>query len=92
MLCAPHADGLLVFETVTGAHARVSVTTLFQHMRVLGAKPSAWTTRPIGPLVVSSAVGFLFAAASAVLAFVVIVVVVVVVVAVRRRAASLVRS
>jgi hypothetical protein len=59
-------------------------------MRVLGPKPSAWTTRPIEPLVVSSAVGFVFVAAIAVLALVVIVVAVTV--AVRRRAASLVRS
>ncbi len=48
MLCAPHANGLLVFELVSGAHAPVSVTTLFQHMRLLGPKPSAWTTHPIG--------------------------------------------
>jgi hypothetical protein len=47
MLCAPHADGLLVFELLSGAHAPVSVTTLFEHMRLLGPKPSAWTTRPI---------------------------------------------
>jgi hypothetical protein len=59
-------------------------------MRVLGPKPSAWTTRPIGPLVVSSAVGFIVEAAIAVLAFIVIVVAVTV--ASRRRAASLVRS
>ena len=92
MLCAPHANGLLVFEWVQyRPHGpRVSLTTLFQHTRVLGPRPSAWTTRPIGPLVVSSAVGFLFAAAIAVLALVVIVLVVTV--AVRRRAASLVRS
>ncbi|HSR85722.1 MAG TPA: hypothetical protein VLM11_16235 [Streptosporangiaceae bacterium] len=47
VLCAPHADGLLVSELLSGWHARLSVTTLFQHMRLLGPKPSAWTTRPI---------------------------------------------
>jgi hypothetical protein len=89
-LCAPHANGLLVFESLQRRpHGpRVSLTTLFRGMRVLGAKPSEWTTRPI--LVVSSGVGFLFAAAIAVLAFVVIVLAVTV--ALRRRAASLVRS
>jgi hypothetical protein len=91
-LCAPHAHGLLVFESLQRRpHGpRVSLTTLFRRMRVLGPKPSAWTTRPIEPLVVSSAVGFVFVAAIAVLALVVIVVAVTV--AVRRRAASLVRS
>ena len=91
-LCAPHADGLLVFEYLQSRpHGpQVSVTTLFQHMRLLGPKPSAWTTRPIGPLVVSSAVGFIFVAAIAVLALVVIVLAVTVVL--RRRAANLVRS
>jgi hypothetical protein len=88
-LCAPHANGLLVFESQQSG-ARVSLQTLFQHMRVLGPKPSAWTTRPIGPLVVSSAVGFVSEAAIAVLALVVIVVAVTV--ASRRRAASPVRS
>jgi hypothetical protein len=89
-LCAPHANGLLVFESLQARpHGpRVSLTALFQRMRVLGPKPSAWTTRPI--VVVSSAVGFLFAAAIAVLALVVIVLAVTV--ALRRRAASLVRS
>jgi hypothetical protein len=48
MLCAPHADGLLVYEMLQGAHVQVSLTTLFQHMRLLGPKPSAWTTHPIG--------------------------------------------
>jgi hypothetical protein len=46
MLCAPHADGLLVYELLSGAPAPVSLTTLFQHMRLLGPKPSAWTTHP----------------------------------------------
>ena len=85
-LCAPDANGLQVLESLSGAHARVSVTTLFQRMRVLGPKPSAWTTRPIAPLVVSSAVGFPSGAAIAVLALVVIVLAVTV--ALRRRAAS----
>jgi len=90
MLCASHANGLLVFEWVQyRPHGpRASLTTLFRHMRVLGPKPSAWTTRPIGPLVVSSAVGLLFEAAIAVLALIVIVLAVTV--AMRRRA--LVRS
>jgi hypothetical protein len=48
MLCAPHADGLLVYEMLQGAHVQVSLTTLFQHMRLLGPNPSAWTTHPIG--------------------------------------------
>jgi hypothetical protein len=49
MLCAPHANGLLVVQSLQSRpHGpRVSLTTLFQHMRVLGPKPSAWTTRPI---------------------------------------------
>jgi hypothetical protein len=50
MLCAPHADGLLVYESVQmHPHApRVSLIGLFGRMRVLGPKPSAWTTHPIG--------------------------------------------
>ncbi len=90
MLCAPHAGGLLVYELLSGARPQVTVTTLFQHMRLLGPKPSAWTTRPIGPLVVSSAVGFILVAAIALLALVMIVLAVTVVL--RRRSASLVRS
>jgi hypothetical protein len=48
MLCAPHADGLLVYEMLQGAHVQVSLTALFQHMRLLGPKPAGWTTHPIG--------------------------------------------
>jgi len=46
-LCAPDANGLEVLEFLSGAHARVSVTSLFRNMRLLGPKPSAWTTQPI---------------------------------------------
>jgi hypothetical protein len=49
-LCAPHANGLLVLESLQSRpHGpRISLTSLFQHMRVLGSRPSAWTTHPIG--------------------------------------------
>jgi hypothetical protein len=49
-LCAPHANGLLVYESLQSRpHGpRISLATLFQHMRLLGPKPSAWTTQPIG--------------------------------------------
>jgi ABC-type transporter Mla maintaining outer membrane lipid asymmetry ATPase subunit MlaF len=46
-LCAPDANGLEVLEFLSGAHARVSVTSLFRNMRLLGPKPAAWTARPI---------------------------------------------
>ena len=48
-LCAPHANGLLVFENLQSRpHGPpISLATLFQRMRVLGPKPSAWTTWPI---------------------------------------------
>jgi hypothetical protein len=49
-LCAPHANGLLVFESLQRRPQgpRISLTALFRRMRVLGPKPSAWTTHPIG--------------------------------------------
>jgi len=49
-LCAPHAHGLLVYETLQSRPRgpRISLTTLFLHMKVLGPKPSDWTLFPIG--------------------------------------------
>jgi hypothetical protein len=49
-LCAPHANGLLVFESLQRRPQgpRISLTALFRRMRVLGPKPTAWTTHPIG--------------------------------------------
>ena len=45
-LCAPDAEGLTV--TIDGGSSEAAVTSLFRHVRVLGADPADWTTKPIG--------------------------------------------
>jgi hypothetical protein len=45
-LCAPDARGLTV--TIDGGSSDAAVTSLFRHVRVLGADPAGWTTKPIG--------------------------------------------
>ena len=48
-LCAGNADGLALNITQQGAHPPISVASLFRHhLRLLGANPANWTTKPIG--------------------------------------------
>jgi len=48
-LCAAHADGLTLFISQFGAHPPISLASLFRdHLRLLGANPANWTSRPIG--------------------------------------------
>ena len=48
-LCAPDADGLALNIGQRGAHPPISVASLFrEHLRLLGANPANWTTKPIG--------------------------------------------
>ncbi len=48
-LCAGHADGLALFIGQHGSHFPISVARLFRdHLRLLGANPANWTTKPIG--------------------------------------------
>ena len=48
-LCAANADGLAVDIGQHGAHPPISVASLFRdHLRLLGANPANWTTKPIG--------------------------------------------
>ena len=48
-LCAANADGLALYIGQRGAHPPISVPELFgDHLRLLGANPANWTTKPIG--------------------------------------------
>ena len=48
-LCAANADGLALYIGQHGAHPPISVASLFRdHLRLLGANPANWTTKPIG--------------------------------------------
>ncbi len=48
-LCAANADGLALNIGQQGAHPPISVASLFRdHLRLLGANPANWTTKPIG--------------------------------------------
>jgi hypothetical protein len=48
-LCAANADGLALNIGLQGAHPPISVASLFgDHLRLLGANPANWTTKPIG--------------------------------------------
>ncbi len=46
-VCAPDADGLVVFVRQNGAHPKLSVNALFSRLHLLGTDPANWTTRPI---------------------------------------------
>ncbi len=49
MLCTAHADGLSFYINQDGKHPPMDLVTLFRdHLRVLGANPAKWTTKPIG--------------------------------------------
>jgi hypothetical protein len=48
-VCAANADGLTLSIDQQGAHPPISVASLFRdHLRLLGANPANWTTKPIG--------------------------------------------
>ena len=48
-LCAGNADGLALYIGQHGAHPPINVASLFRdHLRLLGANPANWTTKPIG--------------------------------------------
>jgi len=47
-VCAAHADGLWVDIEEFGPHPTIGVTSLFKHLRLLGANPANWTSNPIG--------------------------------------------
>jgi len=48
-LCAAHADGLALYISEFGAHPPISLASLFRdHLRLLGANPANWTSKPIG--------------------------------------------
>jgi hypothetical protein len=47
-LCAGNAGGLALFIGQHGSHYPISVARLFRdHLRLLGANPANWTTKPI---------------------------------------------
>ncbi|MGN6173141.1 MAG: hypothetical protein ACTHPS_09335 [Streptosporangiaceae bacterium] len=48
-LCDAHADGLALYISEFGAHPPISLASLFRdHLRLLGANPAKWTSKPIG--------------------------------------------
>jgi len=47
-LCATDADGLAVSIVISGNQPPISVSQLFTRIRLLGADPAQWTTKPIG--------------------------------------------
>jgi hypothetical protein len=48
-VCAPNADGLMVFVSTYGRDASPDAVSIFsRHMRLLGTGPASWTTRPLG--------------------------------------------
>ena len=47
-LCSAHAGGLSLYTSESGAHPPISLASLFRdHLRLLGANPANWTTKPI---------------------------------------------
>jgi hypothetical protein len=47
-LCSAHADGLSLYISEFGAHPPISLASLFRdHLRLLGANPANWTSKPI---------------------------------------------
>lgn len=47
-VCAPDADGLMIFISTYGAHAAPDAIAIFaHHTRLLGTNPKDWTTRPL---------------------------------------------
>jgi hypothetical protein len=47
-ICAPNARGMTVYIS-TGASVTPDAIAIFaHHLRLLGASPAAWTTRPLG--------------------------------------------
>jgi hypothetical protein len=48
-LCAANADGLALYISQFGAHPPINLASLFRdHLRLLGANPANWTSKPIG--------------------------------------------
>jgi hypothetical protein len=48
-VCAPNADGLMVFVSTYGRHASPNAISIFRrHMRLLGTDPAGWTSKPLG--------------------------------------------
>jgi hypothetical protein len=48
-LCAAPAKGLSLYISQFGAHPPMSLASLFRdHLRLLGANPANWTSKPIG--------------------------------------------
>ncbi len=48
-VCAPDADGLMIFISTYGAHAKPNAISIFaHHTRLLGTNPKDWTTKPLG--------------------------------------------
>lgn len=48
-LCAANADGLALYISQFGIHPPINLASLFRdHLRLLGANPANWTTRPAG--------------------------------------------
>jgi hypothetical protein len=48
-VCAPRANGLMVFVSTYGSHASPDAVSIFRtHMRLLGTNPANWTTKPLG--------------------------------------------
>jgi hypothetical protein len=48
-VCAPDADGLMVFVSTYGRHASPNAISIFRrHLRLLGTNPAGWTTEPLG--------------------------------------------
>jgi hypothetical protein len=48
-VCAPSADGLMVFVSTYGRGASPDAVRIFRdHMRLLGTNPANWTTKPLG--------------------------------------------
>jgi len=48
-LCAGNANGLALYISEFGAHPPISLASLFRdHLRLLGANPANWTSKPIG--------------------------------------------
>jgi hypothetical protein len=48
-LCSARANGLSLYISEFGAHPPLGLARLFRdHVRLLGANPASWTTKPIG--------------------------------------------
>jgi hypothetical protein len=47
-VCAPDADGLMIFISTYGPHPTPNAVGIFaRHLRLLGTSPAGWTTRPL---------------------------------------------